>query len=248
MTILVTRPAPANAVTAEALRLRGYDTLLAPVLRYETVAFADDAGAGAEGVILTSANAVRAIAEHPIIRALAALPVYAVGEQTAETARGAGFADVTAAEGDAVSLRELILGLVRKNRLKADARLVYLSGVDQASDLASELGPHGLRVETVNVYRMIKLPAFPAAVRDALAAGEVQAVMHYSRRSAVAFVEAARVEGVEISALSLPQCCISENVAMVVRDAGAHRVAVARTPDEEAMILALERVLPGDRR
>jgi len=65
-------------------------------------------------------------------------------------------------------------------------------------------------------------------------------VLHYSRRSARAFIEAVRAAGVEISALALPQCCISASVATVLRDAGAGRVIVASSPDEGALLVALE--------
>ncbi len=37
----------------------------------------------------------------------------------------------------------------------------------------------------------------------------IEAVLHYSQRSARAFLEAARADGVEITALAVPQCCIS---------------------------------------
>jgi uroporphyrinogen-III synthase len=74
-------------------------------------------------------------------------------------------------------------------------------------------------------------------------AHEVEAVLHYSRRSARAFLEAARSGGVEISALALPQCCISPAVASILRDAGAPQVAAAASPDENALFEALGRVL-----
>ncbi|MFX8410426.1 hypothetical protein ABTL60_19345, partial [Acinetobacter baumannii] len=64
-----------------------------------------------------------------------------------------------------------------------------------------------------------------------------------SRRTARAFLEAARGEGVEISALAIPQCCLSENVAGVLREAGATQVAVAASPDENALFETLERAL-----
>jgi uroporphyrinogen-III synthase len=68
-------------------------------------------------------------------------------------------------------------------------------------------------------------------------------VLHYSRRSARAFLEAARNGGVEISALAIPQCCISDGVAAVMRDAGATQVMVAASPDENALFGALDRAL-----
>ena len=64
MAILVTRPAPDNEKTAAALKARGHDVLLSPMLRFEPVAFEDDGGIAFDAVILSSANAVRAIENH----------------------------------------------------------------------------------------------------------------------------------------------------------------------------------------
>jgi uroporphyrinogen-III synthase len=83
----------------------------------------------------------------------------------------------------------------------------------------------------------------PREACEAFAANQIDAVLHYSRRSARAFVDAARAGGVEISALAIPQCCISDAVASTVRDAGATRVLTARSPDEVALLEALERAL-----
>jgi uroporphyrinogen-III synthase len=68
-------------------------------------------------------------------------------------------------------------------------------------------------------------------------------VLHYSPRSAAAFVAAIRGAGLEIAALALPQVCISEAVARVLRESGAPRLVVAEKPQETAMLDALERTL-----
>jgi len=60
--VLVTRPAPDNQVTAEALRARGFEPLVASMLVFQPLPFRDDE-AVYSGVILTSANAMRAIKE-----------------------------------------------------------------------------------------------------------------------------------------------------------------------------------------
>ncbi|MEP6836611.1 MAG: uroporphyrinogen-III synthase, partial [Bradyrhizobium sp.] len=46
-----------------------------------------------------------------------------------------------------------------------------------------------------------------------------------------------------ISALALPQCCISSAVAAVLRDAGATQVTAAASTDENALFEALGRAL-----
>ena len=242
MAVLVTRPEPDNETTAAALRAKGLGVLLAPMLRYEPVAFHDDADARYGAVIVSSANAIRAIEAH-LTAHLLALPLFAVGERTAQAARHAGFRDVIVAEGNAAALRDLIVASARAKTLKKASTLLYLAGADLAGDLAGELGERGFSVVTQTTYRMIPLAKLPQDAGDAFAANKVEAVLHYSRRSARAFLDAVRAAGVEITALAIPQCCISDAVASVVRDVGATQVLVARSPDESGLFEALDRAL-----
>jgi uroporphyrinogen-III synthase len=243
MAVLVTRPHPDGETTAAGLRARGFEVLLAPMLRFEPVAFRDDDDARYGAVIVTSANALRGLTPHLKGSSLLKLPLFAVGEHTASAARGAGFETVISAEGDARALRELVEASVKAKALKKTSTLLYLAGADLARDLAGELGARGFSVVTLTTYRMAPVSGLPRETCDAFAANRVEAVLHYSRRSARAFLEAARAAGVEISALSIPQCCISDGVASVVRDAGAMQVMVAASPDENGLLEALDRAL-----
>jgi uroporphyrinogen-III synthase len=243
MAVLVTRPHPDGEVTAASLRARGHEVLLAPTLRFEPVAFRDDEDATYGAVIVTSANALRGIAPHLAASRLLKLPLFAVGEHTASTARDAGFGNVLPAAGGAAALRDLVLASVKSKELKKGSTLLYLAGADLARDLAGELGERGFTVVTHTTYRMSPVSSLPQETLKAFAANQIEAVLHYSRRSARAFLEAVRAGGVEISALAIPQCCISAAVASVMRDAGATQVMVAASADENALFEALDRAL-----
>jgi uroporphyrinogen-III synthase len=243
MAVLVTRPHPDDEATAGALRARGFEVLQAPMLRFEPVPFHDDADARYGAIIVTSANALRAIAPHLAGSRLLKLPLFAVGEHTASAARDAGFGEVMTAKGDAAVLRDLVLASVKTKQLKKAATLLYLAGADLARDLAGELGEKGFTVVTHTTYRMIPASSLPREICDAFVANRIEAVLHYSRRSARAFLDAARSGGVEISALALPQCCISSAVASILRDAGATQVTAAAQADENALFEALSRAL-----
>src|SRR6202521_5582689 len=243
MAVLVTRPHPDDESTASGLRARGFEVLLAPMLRFEPAAFHEDADADYGAVIVTSANALRGIEPQLKASRLLKLPLFAVGEHTATAASDIGFKHVISAKGGAASLRDLVVASVKAKVLKKTSLLLYLAGADLARDLASELGERGFRVVTQTTYRMAPVTSLPRETCDAFAANQVEAVLHYSRRSARAFLDAARAAGVEISALAIPQCCISAEVASVVRDAGATQVVVAASPDENALFEALDRAL-----
>lgn len=245
MAVLVTRPLPDAEATAADLRARGFEAVAVPMLRFEPFGFDEKAETAYGGIIVTSANAVRAVeaqlAESPLLK----LPLFAVGERTAAVARGAGFGNVMSAEGEAGSLRDLVVETAKAKKLKKKSPLLYLAGEEVSRDLAGDLRERGFEVVTHIAYRMVPAKTLPREVIDGFAAGRIEAVLHYSRRSARAFVEAARSGGVEISALALPQCCISAQVAEIVREAGATQVTVAAQPNENALFEALKRALPA---
>jgi uroporphyrinogen-III synthase len=243
MAVLVTRPHPDDEATASALRAKGFEVMLAPMLRFEPVAFHDDEDARYGAVIVTSANALRGIAPHLQGSRLLKLPLFAVGEHTASAAHRAGFDNVIPASGDAASLRDLVLASVKAKELKKASPLLYLAGADLARDLAGELGERGFTVVTHTTYRMIPVSSLPREACEAFAVSGIEAVLHYSRRSARAFLDAARAGGVEISALAIPQCCISAAVASVFRDAGAAQVMAAASSNENALFEVLDRAL-----
>ena len=243
MAVLVTRPHPDGEATAKNLRERGFEVLVAPMLRFEPVPFHDDDEARYDAVIVTSANALRAIAGELDGHRILKLPLFAVGEHTAASARDAGFTEVVSAKGDAEALRDLLLARVKAKQLKTSATLLHLAGADLARDLAGELGEKGFTVATHTTYRMVPVSRLPQDASDAFMAHGIEAVLHYSRRSARAFLDAARASGVEISALALPQCCISAAVASILHESGATQVMTAAPPDENALFEALGRGL-----
>jgi uroporphyrinogen-III synthase len=105
--LLVTRPEPDGERTGAALRARGHHVVLAPLLRMEPIACEiPDRAYGA--VVMTSANAARAIATHPRRGTLMALPAFTVGRRSAQAARAAGFGDVRSADGDKADLGALL--------------------------------------------------------------------------------------------------------------------------------------------
>lgn len=229
MHVLITRPEPAAGRTAAALVARGHDVWKLPLMQIEPVA-ADLSGDWG-GVIITSANVPAAIAGNPARAALLALPLLAVGQRSAEAARAAGFTEVTSAGGDVGDL----LRALATRRLDQVAPVLYLAGEDRAADLVGELAAHGIAAEMRVVYRAATLP-FPDELVAALESGDVQAVLHFSRRSAESYLAGAVEADVAEQALKVRHYCLSAQVAEPLQAAGAKRVAVAPRPQEPALI------------
>jgi uroporphyrinogen-III synthase len=233
MRLVVTRPQTDGERTATALRARGHAVLVAPLMRVEPVT-ADLSGTWG-AVIVTSANAPGAIAGNLACKALLKLPVFAVGQRSADAARQAGFADVTSAGGD---VRDLVQ-LIAERHADAAAPLLYLAGEDRAADLVAELVVHGVAAEMRIVYLAATAP-FPPALTVALEAGDVDAVLHFSRRSAENYIAGARQAGIIEQALAVRHLCLARPIAEPLSGAGAASIAVAKRPDEAALIELLE--------
>jgi uroporphyrinogen-III synthase len=233
MRVVVTRPQADSERTAAALRVRGHDVLIAPLLQIELVA--TDFPGGWGGVIITSANAPGAIADHPARDKLIKLPLYAVGKRSADAARAAGFSNVTSAGGD---VRDLVR-VITTRRADAAAPLLYLAGEDRAADLVAELVACGIAAEMAVVYRAVSAP-FPSVLTAALKAGDVDAVLHFSRRSADNYLTGAAQAGVAEQALVVRHLCLSAQIAEPFVKAGAGNVSIAKRPDEAALLTLLE--------
>lgn len=229
MRVVVTRPEADAERTASALRERGHEVMVAPLMRVEPVD-ADISGDWS-GVIITSANAPAAIAGNAARETLIILPLLAVGKRSADAARAAGFTEVTSAGGD---VHDLIL-LLAARRLHAVAPLLYLAGENRAADLIGELAGHGIKAELRVVYRAVTAP-FPPDLTEALRAREIDAVLHYSRRSAENYLAGAKAAGIVEEALGVRHVCLAPKVATPLAAAGATSIAIAPHPDEAALI------------
>jgi uroporphyrinogen-III synthase len=231
MRVLITRPEPDAARTAETLRAAGHQVSVDSLLAVAPVAFDPPPGEFAAAAV-TSANAPRALAANPAVAKLKSLPLFALGAHSASAAREAGFSRVETAGGDARALGEMLV-----RRLPAGARVLYLAGEDRARDLAALTA--NIAIETLVVYRAKAAERFADATAAKLRAHEFDAVLHFSPRSAATFVALVRQARLESALHSPRHLCLSAAVAAVLAAAGA-RAEIAPRPEEAALLALLD--------
>jgi uroporphyrinogen-III synthase len=232
--LLLTRPEPDAQRTAATLRAKGHEVHSTPLLRIEHLADAMIGDRPWAAILITSANAAHAVAAHARLAQLRALPVFTVGQRTAQAVAAAGFADVTSAEGNAGDLARLVA-----DRLRPSAPLLYLAGEDRAADLAGDLHARGFAVETTVTYRAVAATSLPHGATEALA-GRIDGVLHFSRRSAETYVDAARASGVLGNALEPVHFCLSAQVAEPLAQAGAAAIRIAERPTEAFLVALID--------
>lgn len=172
--LLVLRPEPGASATAGRARALGLSPIVAPLFEIVPVAWHPPDPARFEAVAMTSANAARhagaALAHY------AHLPLFAVGEATAEAARKAGFTCVTAGDADAAALQPLLpartLHIAGEDhrRLGGDTVIVYRSVLRELPDLPSNAVAllHSPRAAAAFDRPVHAIVAISAATRDAV--------------------------------------------------------------------------------
>ena len=228
VTVLITRPQPDADTLAVQLQRAGYEPLIAPMTEIQRARKATTSDLdGVDGVVFTSVNAVRAVAEDGLPVA-SALTVFCVGDRTAEAARAAGFPNVVSASGDAGDLAAAISAA-------QPTRLAHFRGEAVATDLAAQLRPVQI-VERV-LYRAAPAAAFPDPAAAALRAGRVDAVLFLSVEAAKAY------ERLRDPAWPRPPLavCISGRVAKEVAARWTTEIRVAAAPDLASSLAELPR-------
>ena len=211
--LLVLRPEPGASATVAKARERGLDAVSAPLFEIEPVAWDVPDPAAFDGLLLTSANAVRFGGDR--IEGLRGLPVYAVGETTAEAAREAGF-DI-ASSGD--SGVDRLLGSI-----EADLNLLHLCGEDRREP---DQPRQSITAVTVYRSRAIEHPDLTAA-RDSVA-------LIHSPRAGRRFADvAADKDTIAIAAIS--------TAAAEAAGGGWKSVAVADQPSDDALLALAARL------
>ena len=230
MRVWVARPEPGASRTGAALAARGHAPLVAPVLAVRPTGAAPPEGPF-DGLLLTSANAVPALRDAAALRGLS---VFAVGARTAALARAAGLGPVREGPGDAAGLAALVA-----ESLPPGARLLHATGAERKAEPGSSLAAAGFAVDLVVAYAAEPVPALPDAVNAALAAGALDAALHYSRRSAALALALADQSGHGGAFRRLRHYCLSADVAFPLEAAGVAVHFVAGRPRETDLLDAL---------
>jgi uroporphyrinogen-III synthase len=233
--LLVTRPEPDGARTAAALRALGHQVLAQALLTVSFMPPAADLPTPA-ALAVTSQNGVRALGLWPQAAGWRDIPVYAAGPATARALAGLGFRQIRGGAEDAESLADAIItGLP-----KGAGPLLYPAARDRSGALAEKLAERGYDVRTVEAYRADPATRFDPPVHAALAAGQIDGVLLYSRRTAMTLRDLAASEGLTESLAIPAYYVISDQVGVAITDI-APTIHLAAHPDEDSLLALIPR-------
>jgi len=236
---LVTRPREQAEELAAALRVRGIEPVLEPLVE---IRFLDDGAHvlaplldGAQALLFTSANGVRAFAAASARRDL---PALAVGDATAAAARAAGFTDVASAGGNVADL-----ALLAEQRLRPEGgALLHAAAHEVAGDLGGALAAHGYAVRRAVLYRSEPAQSLSAGTTRLLREGGLAAAIFFSPRTAATFVRLVRAAGLEAPCRAVIAVALSAAVAEKL-EVSWRALHVASAPTSAALLEACDRAV-----
>ncbi|MGL4437939.1 MAG: uroporphyrinogen-III synthase [Bosea sp. (in: a-proteobacteria)] len=216
-----------------ALEARGLAALSCPLFSITASGDARPSGKFAALLVTSGQGAsglTPALADLP-----ATLPVFAVGDRTAEAMTANGFSNVTSASGDQKALTRLVLA-----KLPPRYRVLLATGEDHKDGLPAAFADAGHEIALWIRYRAEPVAVMPEAALAAFAEGSIDKVLHYSRRASEVFVALSDAAGVGPSVAELRHFALSADVAEPLKAAGFTQVTVAGQADEEHMLALFE--------
>lgn len=234
MRILVTRPAADGEKTADRLRALGHEPVLAPLLDIVAAAPPADLPEPA-ALLLTSRNAVRAVALWPEAARWRERPVFVTGRGTGDSAAQAGFKNIRSADGDAVDLAALVM-----SEIGPEVRpILYPAARDRSEVFLERLRAEGYDILVIEAYRADIATMFDPQVCEALRFSRIDAVLLYSRRTSEGFRQAVERAGLAGALGGLRLYVLSARVAEPLDGLGAE-IVVAGRPDEDSLLALLQ--------
>lgn len=233
--ILVIRAEPAASDTVKILARNGFSPVKLPLFEVR------DTGRqivqkNFTGVVFTSRNAINTLMARGLVDTCKSLPVFCVGDQTAAIAKEAGCLEVHSAKGNA----EHLVRLIAAWKPETELRLLYPTTENRSVDLALALKPHGILVDTVNVYEMQKLSVSKDNLLNAFDAVAYGAVFIYSKRSSEHLACLIETAVAELALDKISLVAISRRASSPLDQFNWKNILIADAPDETAMIAAFK--------
>lgn len=233
MRVLITRPESQARKTAARLRTLGHEPLVQPLLSIRYLENALPGLGGVQALAVTSGAVLTALPAHAVPRDL---PLFAVGDATAQRALEEGFTQVESASGDAAALADLLIGRLNP----ADGTVLLPRGREVAGRLAPSLAGAGFTVRSAVLYESRVPDRLPEKLRTQLKEGLIEAAFFFSPRTARAFVTLTAEEELSGCTLPIAAFALSAAVAEALRPLPWGALRVAAAPTEDALFSSFE--------
>lgn len=177
-----------------------------------------------QALIITSKNSIRALEGYEDLKKI---PLYAIGDKTAELAKEKGFVNVFNAAGTSQDLIKLIVKTGQK-----DKRILWhLSGEEVKGNIIEALTLAGFEARRQIVYRIEDVMDLPSSLYAELTNNSISHIIFCSPRTTAAFITLLKKNKLEKSACKMISLCLSQDVGEQALDLKWKKVWISPKPN-----------------
>ncbi len=231
MRLFITRPQKECNETSKRLKNLGHQTLEAPLFEIEAIKLEPQKEIGA--LIVTSLNGVRSLGHLNLNKSL---PVFTVGDRTANEAQKNGFQNIHSAKGTEQDLIALIL----EKSDGINGKFIHFSGENIKGDLVGALKLRNIKAKREVTYRAKALNVMPKTLLRAIKLKEIDGGVFYSGRAATTFNKMIARNGLLENLGGLTAFALSEDIGASLKELGWKNIIVAKAPNEDELFKQIE--------
>ena len=229
MHILLTRPLEDCSELILKFQSLGHKVSHLPVIKVEKMNYKHFNFMEYDGIIFTSANAVKYLDVKNINKKLIC---FCVGNATEKKARSFGFQNVVTAEGNVENLKELIL----RNFDKKNKKLIYVSGEMISINLDQQLSEEGYDIQRIINYKTTHNERFHDNFIEALKSNMPDIVYVYSKNSALSFLKFIKLYNSESLWLHTNLMCVGEKTSSILNEIKWKKIFLFNPGEEEFLL------------
>ena len=229
MHILLTRPLEDCTEMIIKFQSLGHKVSHLPLLSIKKIFYEEIDLSEFSGIIFTSSNAVRFLNSNSLDKKI---KCFCVGNSTEKEARGHGFSNTIAAEGNVLNLKELIL----QNFDKTEGKLIYVSGENISVDLDNQLQNEGYDVKRLINYENVHNEKFDNDFINKLKLNMPDMVYVYSQNSASSFLKFIKFNQLESLWMSTNLMCIGEKTSAKLNEIKWKKIFLFNPGEEEFLL------------
>ena len=229
MHILFTRPLEDSSEMILKFQKLGHKVSHLPLLKIEEINIGEINFFEYQGIIFTSANAVKFLDIKKIDKKMLC---FCVGNVTEKKARSRGFQNVITAEGNVRNLKELIL----QNFNKKDGKLLYVSGKIVSIDLSQQLEKEGYKIKNIINYRADYNKNFDEKFISELKLKLPDIIYIYSENSASSFLNFIKTYQFDSLFMDTNLMCIGEKTSAILNEIKWKKIFLFNPGEEEFLL------------
>ena len=229
MHILLTRPLEDCSEMIIKFQFLGHQVSHLPLLSVEKIIHDEIDFTDYDGIIFTSANAVKFLNLNKINKTI---KCFCVGEATEKKARSSGFQNTFAAGGNVSNLKELVL----QNYNSSSGKLLYVSGEKISANLDKELLNEGYKIKRITNYRVNHNKNFSEEFVKELKINMPNMVYIYSQNSAHSFLNFIKFHQFEGLCKDTNLMCIGEKTSSILNEIKWRKIFLFNPGEEEFLL------------